>query len=237
MRIALESSIHRSRGTLWRVVEHQYAASTRKIVDTLDEQAILEDILEISKPPYPPGCDDLHYLLKTPFRYDPPEPNGSRFRRVGSSDGVFYASYQVRTALAEIAYHRVRFFRASVGTPWPRSEEPLTVFSLHFATRKLIDLTKPPLDTHEKKWTDPENYTATQQLADDARAAGVEVIRYRSVRDPESGLNAALLTPRAFASKAPVEEQTWFLRLGEREVQCISGHVINPQAWTFAHQD
>ncbi|MBL1294479.1 MAG: RES domain-containing protein, partial [Thiotrichales bacterium] len=56
-------------GDAWRVVEHQYTVSTRKLVDTKDEQSILEDILEASKPPYPKATEKLHYLLKTPFRY------------------------------------------------------------------------------------------------------------------------------------------------------------------------
>ena len=46
--------------------------STLKLVDTLAEQALLEDILEESKPPVPPECRHLHYLLSTPFRYGAP---------------------------------------------------------------------------------------------------------------------------------------------------------------------
>ena len=52
-----------------------------KIVDTLAEQARLEELLEHSKPAVPPECRHLHYLLFTPFRYGAPYPRGSRFRR------------------------------------------------------------------------------------------------------------------------------------------------------------
>ena len=43
-----------------------------KLVDTLAEQALLEDLIESSKPPVPVECRHLHYLLSTPFRYGAP---------------------------------------------------------------------------------------------------------------------------------------------------------------------
>src|SRR5439155_845331 len=54
----------------WRVVEAQHQISTRKLVDTDEEQAILEDVLERHKPPAP-EAGRLHYLLFTSFRYPP----------------------------------------------------------------------------------------------------------------------------------------------------------------------
>lgn len=230
---ALASNAQRATGTVWRVVEHQHTASTRKIVDTLDEQAVLEDILEENKPPYPPECDRLHYLLKTPFRYEPPEPNGSRFRPRGDTHGVFYASQHVRTALAEMSYHRLRFFLASPDTPFPRHEQRITVFAAKFATRKLIDLTQAPFDRDRARWTHASDYSATQRLAETAREANVEVIRYLSIRDPEAGLNVALLTPKAFANPAPLEDQTWYLHLTAKEVHCVRAGALDPTSWTF----
>ena len=65
------------------------SSSTMALVDTLDEQHVLERLLDDGKPPVPDGRRALHYLLFTPFRYPPP-PGGSRFR--GPNDpGVFYA--------------------------------------------------------------------------------------------------------------------------------------------------
>ena len=57
----------------WRVVEAQHQISTRKLVDTDEEQAILEDVLERHKPPAP-EAGRLHYLLFTSFRYPPLRP-------------------------------------------------------------------------------------------------------------------------------------------------------------------
>lgn len=75
-------------GDLWRMVESQSRVATLKLVDTLDEQAILEAELESSKPLIPAACADLDYLLATPFRYAP-YPHGSRFRRARQSEGCY----------------------------------------------------------------------------------------------------------------------------------------------------
>ena len=47
--------------TAWRAVEAQHQVATRKLVDSLEEQALLESILEDHKPP--PAAGALHYLL------------------------------------------------------------------------------------------------------------------------------------------------------------------------------
>ena len=74
----LESNARRYTGELWRVVEAQHTASTMRLADSLAEQAVLESILEDSKPRMPDEAEKLHYLLATPFRYRP--RSGSRFR-------------------------------------------------------------------------------------------------------------------------------------------------------------
>ena len=84
-------------------------------MDTLAEQSLLEDLLEGTKPPVPPECRHLHYLLSTPFRYGAPYPKGSRFRRAGFTPSVYYASAKVATAVAEIAFHRLLFFAEVAG--------------------------------------------------------------------------------------------------------------------------
>ena len=61
----------------WRVVESQHHVSTRKLVDSLEEQAILEQLIETAKPPSA-AIDRYHVLIAAPFRY-PPLKYGSRF--------------------------------------------------------------------------------------------------------------------------------------------------------------
>ena len=79
----------------WRAVEAQHVASTRRLVDSNDEQAVLETLLEESKPR---SFAPLDYLLATPFRY-PPGLRGSRFRSA-ADPGVFYGAEEQRTACA-----------------------------------------------------------------------------------------------------------------------------------------
>ena len=80
---------------VWRLVEAQHVVSTTKLVDGREEQEQLEEILETTKPPVPPECRHLYYLLFTPFRYGS-YPKDSRFRRKGESPGVFYGAEETR---------------------------------------------------------------------------------------------------------------------------------------------
>ncbi len=83
--------------SLWRAVEAQHVASTRRLVDNLAEQRELEEILEATKPALPAAASRLHYLLATPFRY--PAPRGSRFR-AAQAPGVFYGPARRAQSLA-----------------------------------------------------------------------------------------------------------------------------------------
>jgi hypothetical protein len=208
-------------GNWWRLVEAQHHVSTMKLVDTIEEQSLLEDILETSKTSYPPECKGLDYLLATPFRYGAAYPYGSRFRRSGFTAGVYYAAATVETALAEMAFYRLLFYAESPGTPLPSNAAEYTAFSVRVATVDGIDLTRPPLSRDETHWMDRQNYAPCQALADTARLADVEAIIYRSVRDPGQGRNIALLSPRAFAEKIPHERRTWRIRLARSGVQAL----------------
>ena len=191
-----------------------------KLVDTLEEQTLLERVLDESKPPVPADCRELHYLLSTPFRYGAPYPSGSRFRRAGLTPGVFYASQTVTTAVAEMAFARIIFFAESPGTPWPANASEHTAFSVRVRTAKGLDLDREPFAAASKRWTHPTQYEDCQALADAARLANVQVIRYPSARDLR-GRNLAVLTCAAFSSKAPEERQTWRLHLDATGARAI----------------
>ncbi len=62
----------------WRVAELQEKTSTRKLVDSIEEQKVLEELIDESKPPLLKSQIGFHPLLYTPFRYLPLK-NGSRF--------------------------------------------------------------------------------------------------------------------------------------------------------------
>lgn len=210
---ALASEARAYRRHVWRLVEAQHRVSTLKLVDTLEEQALLEDLIEATKPALPPEARGLDYLLATPFRYDAPYPVGSRFRRAGRTPGVFYAAETPETALAEMAFYRLLFFAESPGTPFPRGVADYTAFSAAVETAAALDLTLPPLVRDHAAWCALTDYSPCQSLAEAARAADIALIRYQSVRDPDAGANVAVLTPRAFAAPGLQDRQTWRLRL------------------------
>lgn len=218
---ALSSEVRAYNGRCWRLVEAQHRVSTLKLVDTLDEQALLENLIEETKPAVPPECENLDYLFSTPFRYGPIYPTGSRFRRAGRTLGVYYAAEEPRTAVAEIAFYRLLFFAESPATPWPADPGEHTAFAAAVATERMVDLTLAPLARDRARWTHLTDYTATQDLADSARAALVEIIRYESVRDPQAGANLALLSCAAFAEPRPIERQTWRIRLSASGIQAV----------------
>ncbi len=212
IRDALRSESARLSGRFWRIVEAQHQSATMKLTDSLEEQTLLEDIIEDTKPPVPADCDGLDFLLMTPFRYSATNPWGSRFRRPNAEAGVFYASAQPSTAIAEVVFHRLQFFGESPATPWPQNPAEYTAFAVELASERVLDLiARPPDDLAMIMHL--QTYAAGQSLSEAARIAGAEIIKYPSVRDPQRGANVAVLSPRAFRSKAPVDRQSWRIHL------------------------
>jgi hypothetical protein len=199
------------------------------LVDTLEEQALLEELIDASKPAVPAECRAHHYLLSTPFRYGALYPTGSRFRRAGSIAGVFYASRAVGTGIAEMAFRRLLFFAESPATPWPINAAEYTAFSVQYATGTGLDLTAAPFNRHENVWTEPIDYSGCQALADTARAAGVQVLVHPSAR--VDGVNVALLTCAAFKSKQPVERHVWRIRVDDNGVRALCAHPAQQLAF------
>lgn len=202
--------------TLWRMVEAQHVASTMKIVDSRDEQDILEALVEGSKPAAAAHTEALHYLLASPFRYPPRQSSGSRFRSP-TDPGVFYGAGAVRTAAAELGYWRWRFLRDAVDLT---KLDPVAHTAFRIKARsQAIDLRQAPFDQDALSWQHPSSYQATQAFGQIARTAGIGAILYQSVRDPQPGWCAALLTPAAFVRPRPEPgQQTWWLAVYPEQV-------------------
>ena len=224
----VESNTRRLHCALWRAVDAQHRVSTIALVDTLEEQALLEELLEDSKPALPLEAEGLHYLLSTPFRYPPP-PGGSRFRSP-IDPGVFYGADEIRTACAELGYWRWRFLMDCPELT-AIDAKPQTVFRAHISTIA-VDLRAPPFLASANAWTHSTNYTHCQQFASVAREAAVGAIRYQSVRDPKKGGCIAVLSPRAFTD-APLEVQTWLLSVARLRVFWHRDSPISPETFEF----
>ncbi len=201
----------------WRVVEAQHIAATMKIVDDVSEQALLESLLERSKPPLPGAAAELDYLLATPFRYDPLR-GGSRFRAV-TDPGVFYGAQSVRTACAEIAYWRWRFLQDAADL---KQLQPVAHTAFRASVRtSAVDLREAAFKEDAALATNRTDYRATQAFAKIAREAAVGAIIYRSLRDPQPGWCVALMSPSAFVHRKPeAQRQTWWIAVRPDAVMC-----------------
>jgi hypothetical protein len=136
---------------------------------------------------------------------------------------VFYAAESNETAVAEAAFYQLLFYVESKDTAWPSNPGEYTAFAVQVATARVMDLTRAPFAAGRASWTHLTDYTACLDLADAARAAELEAIRYESVRDPHRRANVAVLTCRAFAEHDAVERQTWHLHLSSSGIRAACG--------------
>lgn len=204
-------------GSLQRLVESQEQVATNRLVDSLADQSVLEEMLEATKPALRPGTEGLHYLLATPFRY-PPLKFGSRFG-TRAEPSLFYGSLETPTLLAEAAYYRFVFWHGMVEPPPRKIDTQHTRFGADYRTERGLRLQDPPFTDHARVLTDRAQYGPTQALGAAMRAAGIEAFEYRSARDPEGGINVALFRPRALAVHRPVFEDRWLCELTAEQVR------------------
>lgn len=205
------------RGTLYRLVESQEQIATLGYVDTLEEQALLEELLEQAKPPYREGSEDLHYLLKSPFRY-PPLKWGSRFGRV-HEPAIFYGGCSIQTTLAESAYYRFVFWFSMAAAPIrERIHSAHTLFSVGYRTPHGVRLHRAPFARFIAQLTDPRHYQSCQLLGSAMRAAGVEAFEYISARDPRGGRCVGLFQPSVLATPEPRGTGQWLCESSAQEV-------------------
>ena len=223
------SDIRTLRLTAWRVVESQHQISTRKLVDSLEEQALLEELIDRAKPPNL-ASPRQHYLLTTPFRY-PPLRHGSRF---GSRQdrGIWYGATTVATAMAEVAYYRLVFLEGTTADLGQVSVE-LTAFRVHARTTRGVDLVVEPFAAHRRLIASPSHYYATQALGAAMRADGLELCRYPSARDPQGGVNVAVFSPTVFGRSAPQGFQSWRCAASRHTVEITRRDLAAKDALVF----
>lgn len=203
----LDAHIEPINGTLTRIVESQEQVATTGLVDTLEEQNLLENMLDAAKPPPRPGSERLHYLLMTPFRY-PPLRHGSRFGG-RHEPSILYGSLTTDATLAEAAYYRLVFWSGMETPPASPIRSRHTLFRARYRTRRGLRLHRPPCDERRSILTDPTSYGPTQALGSAMRDAGVLAFEFLSARDPQGGINVGLFEPRALASRTPTGQEQW----------------------------
>ncbi|ADC72580.1 RES domain protein [Thioalkalivibrio sp. K90mix] len=204
------------RGEVLRLVESQEQVATNQLVSSLDRQAVLEEMLEATKPPRRPGTERLHYLLATPFRY-PPLRHGSRFGR-RHEPSLFYGALRERTVLAEAAYYRFVFWHGMATPPARKLDTQHTLLAARYLSPDGLQLHEPPFAEHIKRLRHPADYQATQALGAIMRESGVDLFEYASARDREAGLNLALFNARPFTRNKPTRQDPWLCQLN---AECV----------------
>jgi hypothetical protein len=195
-------------GELLRIVESQEQVATSNLVDDLAEQALLEEMLERTKPVPRAGTERLHYLLAAPFRY-PPLRHGSRF---GSrfEPSLFCGSKRLATLLAEAAYYRFVFWTGvSVPPPSGRLLTQHAVLAVRYRTERGLRLQQDPCAEHRSTLTHPTDYGPTQRFGRALRETGIAAFEYLSARDNAGGINVALFEPAALVGRKPLFLQPW----------------------------
>lgn len=231
-RCAGRAELRRLSGRAWRVVEAQHRVATRKLVDSTEEQAILERMLERSKPPLPADGDGRHELLVTPFRY-PPLRHGSRFG-TRAEPSLWYGSTRLPTALAETAYYRLVFLDGTAADLGLLTVE-MSAFRAAWRTARGIDLVRPPFDAERDSIASPVRYEATQRLGREMRDDGVTAFRYPSARRP-GGVNVGLFTPAAFTAEPPSVPETWTCIAEPRRVEFVRHGLFERRTVAFPRE-
>jgi hypothetical protein len=214
------------------VVEAQHRISTRKLVDSADEQEVLEDLIERVKPPDTTG-GRMHYLLFTPFRY-PPLRHGSRFGG-RHEPGIWYGSEERRTAFSEVAYYRLLFLEgthAALG----QVTTSLTAFTVRIRSARAIDLVVAPFDAHRDEIASPSTYDAAQALGRSMRDAGVELFRYPSARDADDGVNVGAFSPSVFGRARPHAFETWHCTATVARVELSRADFLRRERLAFPRE-
>lgn len=205
---------------VYRLVESQEQIATLSLVDNVYEQGLLEELIEHTKHPLGVEYDDLHYLLKTPFRY-PPLRHGSRFGQ-RFEQGMFYSALHMKTALAETAYYRFVYLQG-MEVPYQQAiTSEFSSFSVNINSNKGVLLDEPPFADYQMLLCARSSYVHTQNLGAAMRRAGVEAFRYRSARDEAGGKNMAVFSPKAFASKKPGQMRQWLCQTSLKEVGFVA---------------
>lgn len=211
----------------WRGVEAQHAVATMRLVDTRDEQEVLEALLEQSKPPAPNMKTPKHFLVFTPFRYRPPHP--SRFRKGGSA-GLWYGAEELYVACAEVAYWRNRFVLDSAGLAKGDVLTEHTFFQAAIAG-SAVDLMAVPWVAARASWTHGSDYTQTHALAEAAAERGVQWISYESVRAPGYRCAAVLDVEALDIVANSTTQQTWHCKATRTSVMMVHGQDC--YVWDF----
>ncbi len=192
---------------VFRVAESQQKVATNTLVDTLEEQRILEEMLDQVKPRIPHDCESFDYLIYTPFRY-PPLKHGSRFgKKIHPS--IFYGSKTLTAAFAELAYYRFVYYDGMATAP--KKKQKVTQhasFCVDVRAQRGVELNKPPFNKYRRKLSDPAGYKDSQKIGEEMREKKVEAFTYFSARAIDE-VNVGIFDCKAIQNYMPHALKHW----------------------------
>ncbi len=140
--------------------------------------------------------------------------------------GAMYAAEHAEASIAEAShwlYHGFWLKSAGLENEVTSLRRCLFEFVVKGDT---VDLLATPYDADAAKWMHPSNYAPCQEMGSAARAAGIPLIRYASVRDAHHRPAMAVMHWSAIACTAPLAMIEWDVFVG-------LGQVV----WTSVHGD
>lgn len=215
----------------WRGILTEYFTASLKLVDDADELQVLEEMLESHTPTLHSNQEDKHAQVLAPFNFRP--KHASRFRAAERS-GFWYGASTLEASQSEVAYWRMVFIRDSVGLLKEEVVTDHSFFQIDVSGRG-IDLMSPPWSEHRDIWRHPNDYKATQALAEAAEANHIEWMQYESVRAPHAALSV-VFTPNALHGStqqvnASLEE--WTCKTNRDRVVFVNRKSGAVMAWTI----
>ncbi len=222
--------------TAWRIVELQEKISARKLVDSIEEQQILEELIEESKPVLLQSQIGFHSLLYTPFRY-PPLKYGSRFGK-RTEPSLWYGSLNIEIVMAEKAFYQLAFINASTAN-FGMTSSPMATFSVLLNMINGVKLNEAPFIKFKNKISSPSDYKNSQLLGTRMRESNVDGFTFYSARDVKTGINVGIFKIHAFANKNPDSKsfETWQCNTTKINVEFIQTGSLKDRIFTFSIQD
>ena len=214
-------------GVVLRLVEQQGVPATRRTTDSLDEQAWLEDFLEVSKPELPGAeeCAVRHRLLLTPFRYQ--KRHGSRFATRWER-GLFYGSRSRFGCLLEGAYYEL-VFQNGPEHPFPRSSAMRkALFHVQVRTSRGLKLQNHGNRALQARLRNPIDSSFCQGTGKQMREAGIEAFEYHSARSDEDVIQLGVISCCVFTGTPfdQVEVQLEANELGV-SIRCLDDNTVH----------
>lgn len=220
--------------TAWRIEPLEEKTSLRKLVDSIEEQKILEEMMRESASEV--SRSGLHPLLGNRFK-NPPLTRASRFGRK-TEPSLWYGALNVETSLVEIAFHRLAFINASVISDESVISQ-MIAFSVNLKILRGIALHEKPFIKYKNEISSPSSYAVSQLLGANMRKNNIDGFTFISARDVKAGVNVGLFKINAFAGQSPNREslQTWQCFLTANKAEFVQTSVDSERAFVFPVQD